>query len=517
MRGRTEGRQAKTMDLHRHEQACSGSAVVALDDEALTAVETVMGESQAAPHLATLGSTFTGRPRVTLHLAANLGSRTDRSAMLEKLRAGGIETAVRVRNHSGRRLASARSLEAFAALYGGEAILIDPTGVVGRARALGEFAKRLRAERGGEVFGLYWHARWRTIYVVLDHRHFFEQGKTKTALLAEAENATRAALEQCCGKDAASYVQAVRLAFELPDVALTPIDSASCHRSGRLLARLRGRAKGPAVATMLGLAGTLGAGAAGAADLVEDVQVQAPVAAPPAVSAPNAKIAISGGKRDFEEIDDVDGLGMAEGSFTVPLSERFGLQVDGAAATIEDGHYWGVGGHLFWRDPTVGLVGLVGAYGEVDRDSSLFLDQQAGMIGVETELYADQFTLYATAGGIFGDNIDDGFYGTIDFGWYATDDLLFKIGAATNGDTSLAGTASVEWQPAIDGVTGLALFAEGAAGEGDFFAVRAGLRFYFGQGPTLKDRHRYDDPETNAAGDLIQNGVFRPVKRSYNY
>ena len=483
----------------------------AMSEQDLAVLTGIAAKSVTNPHLATLGHTFGGRPRITLHVAADLGSRRDRAALADEMRASGLGKAVRVRSHSGRRMASAGSLEAFAASYGHEPIVYDPTGVIGRARLLGAFARRLRKERGAEVAGIYWHSQWRTVYVVLDHRHFFKDGMTHAGTLAHAEATARNLLAECCGEDGLKFIQAVRLSFELPDVALTPIDTASLHRSRHLLSGLGGKVKGPVLATMVGLAGSLGAGSAGAADLVGEAPLGT---VPPAVSAPNAKIGISGGKRDFEEINDVDALGLVEGSVTVPLSERFGLQIDGAGGSIEDGHIWGVGGHLFWRDPTVGLFGVVGAYGEVDREQSRFLDQQATTLGAEMELYADQFTFYAMAGAVFGDNIDDGFYGSVDLGWYATDNLQFKIGAASSGDTPAVGTASVEWQPALEGISGLTFFAEGAIGSDDFASVRAGLRLYFGQGPTLKHRHRYDDPEDNAVTEQLENGVYRP-KLSY--
>ena len=471
----------------------------------LDTITNIASASKARPHLVSLGKGFGGRPRVTVHVARAVCDRKSRNALQRELRAAGLQAHIRVRTHSARRLHGAASLEKLGAAYGSETILHDPTGMFARSRALVSFASRMRAGMGPAVDGVYRQPRWRTLYVVLDHARFFEAQVASTAELAHAENMARRLLRECCGTEASEYVQAVRLSFELPAGEIVPVDRASVRMRAGLLPAMHRKVTGPALATMLGVAGLTAAQTATAADLVE-VDPEQPAYSRPAVSGPNAKVSFSGGKLG-DEIDDHEDIFTAAASATIPLSERFGLQVDGVAGTIGDGHYWGVGGHLFWRDPEVALLGIVGGYLEVDRDNPLFLDRDAGYVAGEAEIYLGQFALYAMGGGVFGDNVEDGFIGSVDFGWYATDNLLLKIGAATSPQTSAIGTASIEWQPALQGATGLAFFAQGAVGEDDFASVKAGVRFYFGQGPTLKDRHRYDDPESNAAEELIQNGV----------
>jgi len=471
----------------------------------LDTISDIASVSAARPYLISLGRGLAGRPRITVHAAKAVSGRRERSQLLSDLRGIGLKGSVRLRAHSARKLHGPDSLEQLNGAYGSEAIIYDPTGMFGRSRDLVLFAETIRREGGAAIEGIYWQPRWRTLYVVLDHAEYFSNGTASTVALANAENMARRILRDTCGAAASDYVQALRLSFELPQGEIVPVDKASRKVSAKLVPAMHRKLGGPAIATMLGIAGLTSAQTATAADLVE-VETDPPAYSRPAVSGPNAKVSFSGGKFG-DEIDDHEDAFSAAASATIPLSDRFGLQVDGVGGKLDDGHYWGGGGHLFWRDPDVALFGLVGGYVDVDRENPLFLDRDAGYVAGEAEVYLGQFTLFAMGGGVFGDNVEHGFIGSVDLGWYATDNLLLTIGAATNPQTSAVGTASIEWQPGIEGASGLAFFAKGAIGENDFASVKAGIRFYFGQGPTLKARHRYDDPIDNAAEELIQNGV----------
>ena len=87
-----------------------------------------------------------------------------------------------------------------------------------------------------------------------------------------------------------------------------------------------------------------------------------PVKAPPspgcvqAVDGVNGKLAGLGGS--FAN----NSLYGAIGSLSTPLGCGYGLQIDATAASF-DGRFLGaIGGHLFWRDPSRGLLGLYGSY-----------------------------------------------------------------------------------------------------------------------------------------------------------
>lgn len=209
----------------------------------------------------------------------------------------------------------------------------------------------------------------------------------------------------------------------------------------------------------------------------------------PAVSAPNYKLGFSGGS--FDGTPNGDAAFEARGSYSTPMSFSTGLQIDGAIASVEDGDAtWGsVGGHYFWRDPSVGLAGI---YGDVNwYDSNTY-----ATVAFEGERYYDRFT-FSTATGIqFGD-VDTSFFTDSYVYYYPTDDL--QLGGGYRHDAAGSyGLARVEYQVMPDAY-GMSLFADGAWSENGFDKVMGGVRFYFGAPKSLIRRHREDDPASRAS------------------
>ena len=202
---------------------------------------------------------------------------------------------------------------------------------------------------------------------------------------------------------------------------------------------------------------------------------------------------------------DGDPFGLA-GSYTFPLSHGSGMQLDGLVARLDGETVAGAGVHLFARDPSKGLIGVVGSYTSIGRDGANVPDQEVGLAGAEGELYLNEFTLAASLGHQFGDNVDDGAVGSLDLGWYANDNLMLGIGAAATPDVNKMAIASIEYQPAIEGFSGLSVFADAAFGDDDYSSVMVGLRYYFGGKKSLKDRHRRDDPISNLPLYSLQRG-----------
>ncbi len=258
------------------------------------------------------------------------------------------------------------------------------------------------------------------------------------------------------------------------------------------------RACGGLMPMLAGVVLFVSAGTANAADLFPDKDVDSLGNAYPAVSAPNGKIALSGGLQD-QDNQDSDVLSIVTASFTIPLGEKFGFQVDGLAGLADaDELSGGIGAHLFWRDPNVGLIGVTGSYAVRGRDNTR--DPDAVYVGAEGEYYIDQLTIAAAAGAYFGKGINDGFRGKADLLWYATDDFMLRVGGEYSEQLDGAVRFGAEYRPDIDGLAGISLFADGiAADNNDYVRVLAGLRFYFGPSTTLKDRHRKDDPFENTA------------------
>lgn len=213
----------------------------------------------------------------------------------------------------------------------------------------------------------------------------------------------------------------------------------------------------------------------------------AAVAAGPAVSDFNGKVEGFAGSVDGNHLEG------GAASFTMPLSDSLGLQLDAvhgqrgvdAAGTDE---LKGVGAHLFTRDPESYLLGAIAYYGEVG-------DISIQGYGVEGEAYVGDFTVFANAGHLLGDVDDDGF-GQIGVNYYPIDDLALTVQGQKNAEFDRWGVAAEYQTP----VSGLSLFAEANEGNNRFDSALAGVRYYFSGQKSLKARHREDDP-----GNTVSN------------
>ena len=119
----------------------------------------------------------------------------------------------------------------------------------------------------------------------------------------------------------------------------------------------------------------------------------------PAVSGLNAKLEGFGGEYADES------LGAVAGSISFPLSHHYGVQIDGMAGSSGGDGIWGVGAHLFWRDPSRGLLGVYGDYVHWEA----FGGNQVSRLAVEGELYHGRFSLEGMAGAEFGE-LEDRFF-----------------------------------------------------------------------------------------------------------
>ena len=208
----------------------------------------------------------------------------------------------------------------------------------------------------------------------------------------------------------------------------------------------------------------------------------------PAVDGVNAKLAVG------SVIDGAD-VSYIEGSVTIPLGHRFGLQIDGVAADFDSdlsGHIpvYALGAHAFWRDPSRGLLGAYADFVHVDSFGGI----QSYTAGVEGALYINRFTIDGAIGVQSGDVLDTEFFDNIRVSYYPTDDLNLYIGQSYAFSTN-SFNYGAEWAFAGKSRTATALFAQGDVFEGGNHGISAGLRVYFGQRQkSLLRRHREDDP-----------------------
>ena len=236
---------------------------------------------------------------------------------------------------------------------------------------------------------------------------------------------------------------------------------------------------------------------AAAADLSAKNPIFSPQTYQPAVDGLNWKIAGLGGTMADRAIY------VGTGSVSIPLAGQYGLQLDVATGAYDDRYFAAGGAHLFWRDPSRGLVGLYGSATHWDEFGGLRVGQVAG----EVEFYFGQWTIQGIAGvetgnsktAIVGNftetyNTETRFFDKINLAYYINDNWKSFVGHRyLGGKHALA--LGTEFAFRVNGPTMGSLFVEGRIGEDDYNGVWGGLRFYGGQkDKTLIQRHRQDDP-----------------------
>jgi hypothetical protein len=209
----------------------------------------------------------------------------------------------------------------------------------------------------------------------------------------------------------------------------------------------------------------------------------------PAVSGFNGKLDYAGGEMNSFAGHNFDA------SIAFPVTHQFGFQADGLYSRISNLNFYGGAGHLFWRDPSVGLVGLTGGY--LYRNG--FGGGDTFQVGAEGEYYLNRFTFGAFAGvgqinyanpAPFIDTNPTRFVGSVSAGYYPMNNLLVSASYTTAFNDNLV-KGNLEYQTPING---LALTAEAALGNNGYDHLLFGIRYYFGGKKSLCDRHRQDDP-----------------------
>lgn len=218
----------------------------------------------------------------------------------------------------------------------------------------------------------------------------------------------------------------------------------------------------------------------------------------PAVSAPNGKIEFDAGALTLPS---AAFMGRAAGTLTLPLGDRFGLQVDVTGATAP-GFTTSAALHLFTRDPASYLIG--GTLGVVRTPGSTVF-----AAGPEGELYLDRWTLEAWAGLAIVHPASaparSGAFAMAEAGYYATDNWRLSLGVS-----SLDGYNSLQFgtEYLFDGFDlPLAATTEIRVGQDGAILGTLGLKAYIG-GPSksLIRRHREDDPSDRSTALYAATG-----------
>lgn len=212
----------------------------------------------------------------------------------------------------------------------------------------------------------------------------------------------------------------------------------------------------------------------------------------------------------------------AEGVITAPLGCSFGAQLDLRGGSFDGRFIGSVAGHLFWRNPSQGLLG---AYANFDRWNK-FGGVRDGHLGPEAEIYSGQWTLQGVAGVEFGNSasgtvgsviqtfsVPTRFFDELNVAYYVQDDLQVYAGHRYLGGRNALALGG-EWGLPLNHGVMAAPFAEARIGEAGFHGVWGGLRFYLSEkDKTLIRRHRENDPNDwdNAPASFFNGQTQTPV------
>lgn len=156
-----------------------------------------------------------------------------------------------------------------------------------------------------------------------------------------------------------------------------------------------------------------------------------------------------------------------------PYFSQFGAQLDLGIGNYRSDYTSAAAGlHLFWRDPSVGMLGIYGDYGYVNPE-------HAGRMGFEGSLYNGRWTLDGFAGVQFGQHVLTQFVDEVDLTYYFTDEFRGSIGQRYTSRGNV-GNVSFEYMPASFG--GWSVFGEAEAGEDHYYGAWLGIRYSFGTG-----------------------------------
>ena len=210
----------------------------------------------------------------------------------------------------------------------------------------------------------------------------------------------------------------------------------------------------------------------------------------PAVDGVNGKLSIEGG----QTFGGGEAYGIS-GSVAMPLGHQLGLQVDGAAGTfegsaIDDAQVFAGAAHLFWRDPSRGLLGVYG--GVIHADA--LNDFNVRMFGLEGASYLGRLTVEGVVGISHTEAFGSDAFADVELAYYPDDNMRLDTGYSVVSDSHVFKLGG-EWAFAGQAGAVSSAFVDGYVNDnGDGLAV-AGLRFYFGQSDkSLIRRHREDDP-----------------------
>lgn len=192
---------------------------------------------------------------------------------------------------------------------------------------------------------------------------------------------------------------------------------------------------------------------------------------------------------------------------TTPLGGDFGAQTNLNVLGVDQDAAFAGTGHLFWRRPQIGLIGVFGGY----ANRSDTFENSFYRVGGEGQYYLGRLTLDAAAAFEESRNTagvtDDDIYVRAGVTYYLTDDFSASVGYRRFGGDDFA-AGGVEYQVVSGKRAGLSLFGDArvSVDETEDFSLLAGGRIYISSPKSLIARQREDDPQLYTTFDDVLFG-----------
>jgi hypothetical protein len=188
-------------------------------------------------------------------------------------------------------------------------------------------------------------------------------------------------------------------------------------------------------------------------------------------------------------------VGGGTGSVAFPIGHSFGLFTEGTAGSIGGYGFYQGGTNLYWRDPSLGLVGATGQVGHLNTS---FGDANFASGGANFEGYFGRFTPFATAGAFGVQSLKAAGYGTIGTAYYPTDNLQLALsGIDYGGSSGVQGGIEYLLPEKVQGIA-TTVSVDGFLGNHGMSGAMARFTLLFGpktaNNKTLIERRRQDDP-----------------------
>jgi hypothetical protein len=201
------------------------------------------------------------------------------------------------------------------------------------------------------------------------------------------------------------------------------------------------------------------------------------------------------------KVDSDDSIN-TEGSVTIPVKKGFKFQFDGLYADVDKDDYSGAVGRFFWQNKDTAYLGI-----DIGGVLSDHVDSYEGSI--EGEYYFNKITIGGKTGiasikydqdVTFIDTDEQKIFGSLYINFFPLADFLLSSKVENRFDNNSFSVSAEYLLPILDG---LSVFGTGMTAEHGYNHWFVGLRYYFGGGESLKEKHRSKAPQQTISDILF--------------